>query len=120
MIKPTMYFLCKYIEREWWACDGILSNGFLFGGHVCSHPNFAPNDLYFGRNERIEALKAIFGFEWSKEECELVIVNSPAEMPKWYMPMVELQAGLKDTYERYDKLLNGEPQKTEINISLGD
>lgn len=60
-----IYFACRFDGPGWWYCVGILENGFKFASHLCTHPNFAPGDLYFNRPERIEALKELFGIDQS-------------------------------------------------------
>lgn len=42
-------------------CEGLLSNGFVFGSHICSHPSFAPQDLYYNRPHVKSALEELFG-----------------------------------------------------------
>jgi hypothetical protein len=117
MEKPKMYFVCEFQNADWYSCTGVLSNGFAFGGHVCSHPGYAPGDLYFTRKNRIDALKEIFGFEWDRSETETIVVRSKADIPEWWMIHAELQEGLKEQYERYDSILKGESQNTEIEIT---
>lgn len=35
----------------------VLENGWCPFEHICSHPNFAPGDLFFGRAKRQEVFK---------------------------------------------------------------
>lgn len=53
-------------EPGWYSCHAILENGYCFAGHICSHPNFAPGDLFFGRASRVEVLARLVpeGVEW--------------------------------------------------------
>lgn len=44
-------------EGDWFDCVLVLENGWAPFGHLCSHPNFAPGDLWLGRPERMAAFK---------------------------------------------------------------
>lgn len=46
-------------QHMWYTCTLIAENGMAIAQHVCSHPNFAPGDLWFARPERVEALRKI-------------------------------------------------------------
>lgn len=115
--KPKMYFVCSYVREQWWSCYGVLSNGFCFGQHVCSHPIYAENDLYFQRQERIDALHNLFGFEWSKEEVETITVQSKKDIPEWWESQKELQDGLQPQYEKYKEMIGESKSKVEVVTS---
>jgi hypothetical protein len=53
-------------DRDWYTCVAVLENGHAFATHVCSHPHFAPGDLYYGRPERMAILKVMYpeGIDW--------------------------------------------------------
>src|SRR5271169_6379923 len=105
MNKPKMYFVSENRGPEWFMSYGVLSNGFCFGQHICSHPGFAPGDLYFNRLKRRTALKDIFGHEWTPDETELIVVNSLADKPEWWDSHEALQEGLKADYNKYAELM---------------
>lgn len=102
--KPKMYFVCDGAD-DWWMCYGVLSNGFCFGQHLCSHPGYAASDLYHRRTERKDALKEVFGFQWEPGEGETIVVRSMADIPAWWASHEGLQAGLKPQYDQYAALL---------------
>ena len=119
-----MYFLCDNQGPQWFVCYGVLENGFVFGSHLCSHPVYAPSDLYFGRKHRIEALKEIFGvrFERDSELCETVVVNSAADVPEWWTlsQKDEVQNQLEPKYELYNQLVKDSKMKIEIKFDDED
>ena len=98
------YFVCDG-KDDWWVCYGVLENGFCFGQHVCSHPGFAPGDLYTHRPERQAALKEVFGLSPDDIEWETITVSSKDDVPVWWDEHGKLQDGLKDQYDRYHALL---------------
>lgn len=53
-------------QNQWLDCYLILEDAFCPASHICSHPSFAPGDLYFSRPERIEILKRMYpeGIDW--------------------------------------------------------
>lgn len=101
------YFLCDYQGPQWWVCYGVLENGFCFGQHICSHPNYAPGDLYFTRKERVEALEKVWGITYDKvkDNWELVEVRSKEDVPEWFTETQKHQDNLKDKYEQYEALV---------------
>lgn len=60
----------------WFHCTMILENGWAPWSHLCSHPNFAPGDLFIGRKERMELFKKL-GIE-----IDLQGIVSTDEVPK--------------------------------------
>lgn len=46
-------------SRDWWNCVMVLENGYAPFGHLCSHPNFAPGDLFFSRPDRMAAFRKL-------------------------------------------------------------
>ena len=68
-------------KGDWFNCTAIMEDGWAFAGHLCSHPNFAPGDLYYGRPQRIEILKRMFpGIDF---QFELIsAVNLPKDILK--------------------------------------
>lgn len=99
------YFVCDG-NRDWWSCWGVLENGFCFGQHVCSHPNFAPGDLYYGRPERIAALKEVFGVGKDDLTFELIVVRSKEDVPTWWNDHALIQDKLAAEYEKYSACLD--------------
>ena len=103
-----IYFVCRYDGPQWWYCMGLLSNGFHFADHVCSRPDFAPMDLYFRRQERVNALEKLFGIRHDTVETELIEVRSIADKPEWWERLANTQSvqdDLKPFYEAYNILL---------------
>ena len=43
---------------EWYSASLILENGAVPYGHCCSHPCFVPGDLWTGRPQRHEQMRA--------------------------------------------------------------
>ncbi len=101
-----MYFICEDQGPQWFYSYGVLDNGFCFGEHVCSHPNFAPSDLYFRRKERISALQQLFDINPETIETETIIVKVKTDIPKWWDGHAALQDGLKTKYNEYKQLLD--------------
>jgi len=109
-----MYFVCRYDGPQWWYCMGVLSNGFHFGGHVCSEPDFAPSDLYFRRKERISALKELFDIDEKTIETETITVESKIDVPDWWESLAnnkKIQESFKTKYEKYGKLIKTKEKK---------
>lgn len=113
-----MYFLCDG-NADWWVCHGFLDNGFYFGQHVCSHPCFAPDDLYFRRQERVSALKEIFGIDpdQMRISAETIIIRSKDQIPDW-VNNEETQKALEPQYEKYKELLNGPIPESKVEIEV--
>jgi hypothetical protein len=109
-----MYFVCEDRGPQWFYSYGILSNGFCFGEHLCSHPDFAPGDLYFRRKERIAALREMFGLDPDTLQTEgslpeMFVIKTKADIPEWWGRLAntkEVQDELKPLYERYRALLS--------------
>jgi hypothetical protein len=114
--KLKMYFVCSGSD-DWWTCYGVLSNGFCFGQHICSHPGFAPGDLYFNRDNRKRALLEVLGVD-ETIEAETIIVRTAADKPDWLDGHKALQEGLKPIYERYSALLKGESQTPCVELEI--
>lgn len=110
-----MFFVCDG-ARDWWNCYGVLSNGFCFGQHICSDPGFAPGDLYFGRAERVAALRELFGVDPETIECQTIVVRTLADKPEWWDGQKALQDGLAPQYERYSALLKGETTAPVVEL----
>ena len=102
-----MFFVCENQGPRWYKCLGILENGFCFGSHICSHPAFAPGDLYFTREKRQQALNKLFNItvESAKENNETIIVKYTEDIPDWMKSMNLLQEGLKSKYQEYEDLI---------------
>ena len=102
-----MFFLCDYQGPQLWVCYGVLENGFCFGQHICSHPAYAPGDLYFWRKERVEALEKIWGIkpEAAKDNCETIQVRSKEDVPQWFHDTQKQQDELKSHYDEYESLV---------------
>lgn len=107
METPKMYFICEERGHQWWVCYGFLDTGFCFGEHICSHPGFAPSDLYFGRLERVLAMKELFGREWLKEEASTIVIRKPSDIPQWFKDTntEESAATRLPLYEKYTEIL---------------
>lgn len=110
-----MYFVCiKMHEGELfpgdYQCRGVLDNGFEFGTHICSEPGFAPSDLYFNRQPRIEALKELFGItiEHAREHSAVFIPQPQDPLPDWFEKLndPEIQKSLEQYYLKYSQLVN--------------
>jgi len=100
-----IYYVCENGGPEWFNSYGVLENGFCFGQHLCSHPNYAPGDLLLRRKNRLAALKEIFGVEPTDDNQEIIVVNSVADIPEWWNSHEALQEVLKPQYERYAKMV---------------
>ncbi len=100
-----LYIVCEHRGTDNFCCYGILSNGFCFGTHLCSHPSFAPSDLYYRRTERISALESLFGVRFDQGDYIMHVIESKADIPEWWDAQAELQEGLKVKYEEYKTLL---------------
>lgn len=114
-----MYFLCEG-SQDWWTCTGILDNGFQFGGHVCSHPNYAPSDLYLGRKNRIKALKELFDIDPETVEKHLVVIKSKEDIPAFYYETdtAEVHEKLKPLYEKYELLCGDGKQESRVEMVI--
>lgn len=55
--KTLKAWFIYYGNPGWFHCVMIFSNGWVPFGHLCSHPNFAPGDLWIGRKERMEIVE---------------------------------------------------------------
>lgn len=106
MIDLKIYYVAENRGPQWFYSYGVLSNGFCFGQHICSHPDFAPGDLLLNRSDRKEALKKIFDIEPTEDNQELFVVNTKKDIPSWWMEQEKLQDSLKEKYEEYTKLLD--------------
>ncbi len=113
-----MYFICSG-EKDWWSCHGVLSNGFFFGQHICSHPNFSPGDLYSNRTNRKNALKELFGIDEDTVERELIVVNKREDLPIEILEAdtEDRQKDLAPLYEKYDQLVGGK-QESKIELTV--
>lgn len=103
-----MYFVCSG-PPNWLTCYGVLENGFVFGSHLCSHPGFAPGDLYFQRPDRIEGLKQVFGIDPTAVDAETIVVTSQEEVPDWWETKADnhdVQLSLKPQYDLYRAILD--------------
>ncbi len=45
------------VINGWFHCMAMFENGWVPFGHICSHPGYAPGDLWQRRPERQEILK---------------------------------------------------------------
>lgn len=99
------YYVCSYGDPQWWTCYGVLENGFCFGQHLCTHPDFAPGDLFERRPERQKALEKVFGLSPSDIDFKLIVVKSNADIPTWWDEHDKLQDALKPAYEHYGEIL---------------
>lgn len=116
-----VFFVCDG-SGDWWSCHGVLSNGFYFAQHLCSHPGFAPGDLLYTRSERLSALKELFGVT-KETESETVVVRNKNEIPAFWDALVtneDVQRDLATFYERYKKMLGGEIPKSGIEITFSE
>lgn len=102
-----LHFVCQEIEPEWWSCYGLTSHGFMFAQHVCSHPAFAPGDLYFDRPERKKVLELLFGKVWERDETETNVVTCQAETPPCWDAMDEKTFG--EISARYKEIMAEHP-----------
>ena len=108
--------LCEMVMPQWWACHGFLENGFNIGQHICSHPTYAPSDLWSGRPERQKAVKEIFGdFEVTKIEVITVESLDDVPVPLRYQP----EDKFKDEYARYGAILKGK-QESQVLIEFSE
>lgn len=116
-----MYFICEDRGPQWWVSYGFLENGFCFGQHVCSHPSYAPGDLYFTRKERIEALEKLWGVsaEEAKNNCETVLVRNAEDVPDWFKEAQKKQDDLKGKYEEYEALVGNIKASVRLKMSDG-
>jgi hypothetical protein len=114
-----IYFVCDG-RPDWYSCWGVLENGFVFGQHVCSHPFYAPNDLYFRRDKRVAALRTLFGITPGTVEPETIVVASKADIPAWWGGLEEKQRELEHEYARYRDLLGGEDTRCKIDVEVMD
>ncbi len=108
-------FLCFYKRPGEWHCFGVLSNGFIFGEHLCSTSGWAPNDLYFGRPERQVALNETFGLtvEQVQKQNKIIQVASKADVPIWWAKIgtKEAQSKLSAKYKKFDEIVKREQTK---------
>lgn len=112
-----MYFVCEEQMPQWFVCYGILSNGFCFGQHICSHPSFAPSDLYYTRGNRIDALKKLFAIDKETIESETIVVRSKSDIPVWWEEHTKLQDSLAPAYAQYKELVGDTKAKVEVEFS---
>lgn len=115
-----MYFVCENQGPGWFYSYGILDNGFCFGQHVCSHPDFARGDLYFTRINRIAALRELFGVDPKTIETETIVVNSKADIPSWWAEHDKLQESLSPIYDKYNLLIKAFDSTKEISKASPD
>ena len=115
-----IYFICDG-ARDWWICHGVLSNGFYFGQHICSHPHYAQGDLLFGRKDRLSALGDLFGVLPGVTEYETIILTSKDDIPTFWSELVDnpdVQKELEPQYQRYKELLGGEIPEPKVEIEF--
>jgi hypothetical protein len=101
---------------EWWVCHGFLENGFNIGQHICSHPIYAPGDIWKNRPERQKAVKEIFG-DNEVTKIEVITIESldDAPVPLRYQP----EDKFKDEYARYESILKGK-QVAQVLIEYSE
>lgn len=46
-------------DKDWWNCTLLCEDGWAPFGHLCSHPNYAPGDLWLGRPKRQQAIQEL-------------------------------------------------------------
>lgn len=111
-----IYFVCDGAD-DWWVCHGVLENGFYFGQHACSHPCFAPSDLYFQRPNRISALKELFGITPDSVIPETIVIKSKDDIPVWWGAIEEGHTKFSAEYKKYKELVGGTKSSVVVEMS---
>lgn len=59
MKKLKLFFIYNESQTmaKWFHCTAVFENGWVLATHICSHPSFAPIDLWGRREERHAVLK---------------------------------------------------------------
>ena len=91
-------WFCYAGKPGWYSCTMVLENGWAPFGHICSHPNFAPGDLFYGRPERMAIFKEM-GIEIDAQPvCE------DKELPPELLQKNKEGVGYEHLSKQYEKL----------------
>lgn len=91
-------WFCYSGDRGFYSCVMILENGWAPFSHICSHPYFAPGDLFFGRSERMKAFKDL-GIEIDPQG-----ICKDTEVPEEVYDNNMSKTSYKEMSERYKAL----------------